>query len=553
MVVVLSIWAVSLAAYPPPKSAGEGMDVPAYARMFLPLAAAAWALFRSGAAFARRPVPRLAETLVALSLGLGALVAYYDGIHFGYGRFVHRHEQYHLYLSSKYFPELGYTRLYRCTIVAESELAPFESTEEGQKVRIDPRADVRLPTRAIRDLESPSGDAAPAQSALDSPEKCTSHFSAERWSAFKEDVRFFRGITRDADYWFGMQLDQGAPRTPVWHFGARLIASRGPPSIDSLETLAWLDVVLVLGMFGAVAWAFGVRVAGFGAVIWGCQAIAPWFWTGGGFLETEWIAALVIASCLARKRKVVPAGIVMAYAVLLSPFTLLIALGWVAVIGLAWLRRRALSPDHRRVALGAGIGLVAFLALGSIPAGPSAYVAYADRARITTSRALTNDMGFDAALSHDFGGGPGSGRMEFAQDSGTMDSFARWRWMRGARLARFAPVHWVVVAAVLASLAYALRRTRLVWIGGSLAQVLVVAAMKVVSWNYAFLVLSAPLTRGRGWLEVPIAGFLTLSQIIYVREAFNDDRYATLSLVALALSWGLVVVVTPLRRKAGSG
>jgi hypothetical protein len=553
MVIVLVAWGVSVTIDSPPVHPLGWVDAPAIAKLFLPLVVATWAIFRSVAAFRRRPLPRTAQWIAAASFGVTALVAYYDGIHFDYSRFLHRHDQYHLYLGTKYFPELGYTRLYRCTIVAESELEPFDSFEEKTaKVRIDPALDARRPDRKIRDLDDASGYLVSASTALEVPEKCKSHFDPQRWSAFKTDVRFFRGITTEAEYWFGMQKDSGYPRSPVWHLTAHTLASLGPATLDSLETLAWLDVALVMIMFAAVAWAFGIRVAAFGAVIWGCQAIAPWFWTGGGFLEALWVVALVIATCLARKRKLLPAGIVMAYAALLSPVALWIGLGWVLGIGIQWFRKRTISPSHRRIAVGGAIGLSAFLLLGAISSGFGAYGGYVERERISAARALTNDMGLEAALSHDFGGGVGSGRMQFAENDQAMDPFAEWRAMRKAHFARLAPLYWILAAGVLASLVFSLRRARPLWISGSLAQALVVVATKAVSWKYWFLVLSAPLIRRRQWLEIPICGFLTLSQIIFFRERFNDDKYAALSLLVLAFTWGLVLLLTPPSRKARS-
>jgi hypothetical protein len=142
--------------------------------------------------------------------------------------------------------------------------------------------------------------------------------------------------------------------------------------------------------------------------------------------------------------------------------------------------------------------------------------------------------------------------MQFAENDEATDPFASWRAMRKAHFARLAPLFWILAAGVLASVVFSLRRARPVWIGGSLAQALVVVAAKAVSWKYWFLVLSAPLTRGRQWLEIPICGFLTLSQIIYFRERFNDDKYAALSLLALAFTWGLVLLLMPRLRKAGS-
>ena len=40
---------------------------------------------------------------------------------FHFNPFIHYYEFYHYYLGAKYAPELGYTRLYECTVAAEDE------------------------------------------------------------------------------------------------------------------------------------------------------------------------------------------------------------------------------------------------------------------------------------------------------------------------------------------------------------------------------------------------------------------------------------------------
>ena len=65
----------------------------------------------------------LGKRSIAIILTILGLGAYYD---FGnpntrYPDYYHRHEFYHYYLGSKYFEEVGYTRLYECSMIAEVE------------------------------------------------------------------------------------------------------------------------------------------------------------------------------------------------------------------------------------------------------------------------------------------------------------------------------------------------------------------------------------------------------------------------------------------------
>jgi len=73
---------------------------------------------RLGAPISERTRSRVAWTLTVLSLGV-YFEFFNPRVH--QPNYYHRHEVYHYYLGSKYFDELGYKRLYECSLVAESE------------------------------------------------------------------------------------------------------------------------------------------------------------------------------------------------------------------------------------------------------------------------------------------------------------------------------------------------------------------------------------------------------------------------------------------------
>src|SRR5262249_40614127 len=122
---------------------------------------------------------------------------------------------------------------------------------------------------------------------LEHPEVCKSHFSQERWEAYKEDVRFFR-MASDKTYWQDMQTDHGYNPPPVWTLAGTFFANMYPAGrvfelpvlgkVIWLQALAMLDVAYLLGMFAALYWAFGWRTFAVGAIVWGCQASAPFYW-----------------------------------------------------------------------------------------------------------------------------------------------------------------------------------------------------------------------------------------------------------------------------------
>ena len=142
--------------------------------------------------------------------------------------FYHRWEFFHYYLGSKYDRELGYERLYNCAAVAQADSGQINEVR----------------ARKLRDL---SDDVlAPAQVALDHPEDCRDRFTAERWEAFKDDVKFFRNsveppiLERHAE---GPRLQ---PAAGLDRHGSLLVVA-APRDDGYIKFLACFDLALLRG------------------------------------------------------------------------------------------------------------------------------------------------------------------------------------------------------------------------------------------------------------------------------------------------------------------
>jgi hypothetical protein len=159
-------------------------------------------------------------------------------------------------------------------------------------------------------------------------------------------------------------------------------------------------------------------------------------------------------------------------------------------------------------------------------------------------------MGLRTILAHDFGGGPGSGRAQFARNEALLDPFAPWKRMYDERADRLAVLGWGVIALVTAGFVSVVRRWRLLWIGACLGQVFVLLLVQMLNLNYPFLLLSAVLTRVRRGLEVALFCFAALTQIMNASYAWFDDRSAALSVASLVFCVGLVAA---LRRRSKVG
>src|SRR5687768_5279105 len=115
-----------------------------------------------------------------------------------------------------------------------------------------------------------------------------------------------------------------------------------------MRAIAMIDIAYLLGVFAALWWAFGWRVAAVGAIFWGTQASAPFYWTGGAFLRQDWLFFMVLSACLARKRYFALAGAAMVYCGLLRVFPGLIVIGWLVVCGAYVVRHRRFRREHLR-------------------------------------------------------------------------------------------------------------------------------------------------------------------------------------------------------------
>src|SRR5262245_48839974 len=223
----------------------------------------------------RRPISERWKKFVGISLAVLSVALYFNAFKLGYEKWYHRHDQYHYYFGSKYFPELGYDRLYRCTVVAEDELGTIRD-DKGRSY--DLKKEAWHADRKVRDLGN-TNLLISASDMLAEPDVCKSHFTPERWDAFKNDVRFFR-LESDKNYWQGMQKDHGFNPPPVWTLVGRFFSMLGAASVKFQIFLGALDVVYMLGMLAALGWAFGWRVFAVGAILWGCEGAGdPYYWT----------------------------------------------------------------------------------------------------------------------------------------------------------------------------------------------------------------------------------------------------------------------------------
>jgi hypothetical protein len=486
--------------------------------------------------FLAEVVPALRRDARVRDALLAAIAVFSCALWWNLGRFhffadhvVHYYEMYHYYLGAKYAPELGYTRLYECTVVAEDEYAHLGR----QLARIQ-----------IRDLTT--NVLTSTQETLAHPERCKEHFTPERWQAFERDSDFFY---RASSWWFwtsGLK-DNGYNGTPVWRLLGGFIANHTPLSDRSLVNLASIDALLLLAMLGFIAWGFGWRTMCVCAIFWGTNSPGRYYWTGGAFLRMDWLLATVASISLVKRQRPFAAGVAIGVATLLRIFPGFVAAALVLKIVVESLRARRLviTPAQRRFVLGGAAAVALLVPLATwYGGGPACWRGFVDNSRKHLSTPLTNNMGLRTVVAYS----PAT-RVAVTRDGRLPDPFSPWKWHQLDNFHRRLPLYVALVFAYVVLLGLAVVRHD-DWVALALGVGFILVATQLTCYYFiVFLALGVlwPYVRWSGapllWASAASAwnpwGLLPM----------DDDRYVAISVVYLVL----VVMLTGWLARVSNG
>lgn len=250
--------------------------------------------------------------------------------------FVHHLDLRQYHGTAKYFPEIGYWKLYEADVLAYSEDAgvPLDS----------------IPNQVMRDLHTnrPSTVAERRHSI----ERIKERFSPERWEEYKKDARFFRE-TMGTRHWLETMVDLGGNATPVWIGVAYFLFNGFSTTHQSFLLMSLLDPLLFLILFAAVGRTFGLRTMAVVMLIFGANDFIMYGtnW-GGAVLRHDWLVFLGLGICALRARRWVLAGISFGLATSIRAFPAFAVIGlcipalwWIAE---AWRDERKF-PGLRRI------------------------------------------------------------------------------------------------------------------------------------------------------------------------------------------------------------
>ncbi|MCA9624080.1 MAG: hypothetical protein KC731_33885 [Myxococcales bacterium] len=541
----------------------------------------------------QRPISERWKKVVGISLAVAAISLYFNGYKFGYPKYWHRWDQYHYFMGAKYYPELGYKNLYKCAVVAEDELGnvefkldrPFGSDVHPSRT-VDMRAEMRDPDKKIRDLPGenlliPVGDI------LANKQECIDKFTPERWEAYKADVGFFR-IVSGKGYWTDMQKDHGFNPPPVWTIAGKFFSDLSAGSVQYNQFLASLDILYIIGVFVALWWGFGWRVMAAGAIFWGTQSSAPFYWTGGAFLRQDWLFFTVLSVACLRRRYFKVAGASVVYAGLLRIFPGLVVVGTLVPTIVYAIKHKRMHKDHLQMLIGGTAAAVVLIGLSiamTKPPGAPLYEPYQRFYEHTIEThdqtPLTNHMGLRVIIGHKFfdfhkpglrnaeerkawveslpkpiarfvawtapvrlpiglATGPESGQMEYTRDNRLLDPFEVWKRMRVERYEKYKRVAYAIILATLVFFVMAVRRTKSLWIAQCLGQIFIILGSQLTCYYYSFMILGAPLIKVRRQIELGLYALAAVTQIIWMNSYWNDNKYTLLTIVSLIFCYIMI-------------
>ena len=454
---------------------GFKWDNDSSARWELILALLGLALLGWGHLLARRGHPGAYKKLrdrILMVFGVTAALTYVNFGSFHFPNFIHNWDTYHYYVGSKYFSELGYTRLYDCVAVSDAE-------DPALRRRVAARRQTNLRTNVLE----------PTTEILAHPERCTERFTPERWAAFKHDTAFFR-MRESPARWDDAQTDHGFNGTPVWNIAGTLLANLAPASIPQVRALTLIDEAYLAAMILVVWWGFGWRVLSLALLVFATNFPSRFYWTGGSFLRWDWLFYTVASVCCVKKDRPLLGGMSLAYATLLRIFPGFLFVGPLLALGYHVREDRRLErqPGERRA--GGYVRFFVGAALASAVLIPTSLVTsggiegYREFIANTTKHMetpLTNHMGLRTVVAFR----PWETALQLRSNS-LMDPLSTWKEARLRSFTQARPIFVLLLCGFLVLLFRVAKDTE-PWVVVACSAMMIAVGVELTSYYYAFV------------------------------------------------------------------
>jgi hypothetical protein len=283
-------------------------------------------------------------------------------------------DNYHYLLGTKYYAELGHTKLYECTAVAREEAGKrnpklIRSLDTYQNLRRD----------LVVNETSIAG--------------CHEAFGEARWKQFTRDVGEFEKWPR-SKRWQRTFDDHGYNGTPIRTTLVSPITNRVVPSQRSMGLLGLGDLFLITLACLLVIRAFGWRM--------GLAFVGIYFTNfvdfsamGGATFRYVGTSSVIISLCLLKLKRHIAAGLVLSLATGLLIFPVLFFGGVVLTVALQLVRKRRPESGHVRFLLAGAAGLVVLVCLTALgPRGFEAWPSFFHQMEMNAVRITHMRIGF---------------------------------------------------------------------------------------------------------------------------------------------------------------
>ncbi len=480
-------------------------------KLAIALATAGWLLVDLAERRAGRDASlrRVRDALLA-ALGVAGALAWW---HFGtipWQRFVHEHHGFHYFVGAKYFDELGYTRLYECSLQADLEAG----LSTGSRVR-------NLATNVME----------PSIAAADAARACKERFSPERWQAFAADVDWFRVRLPSAE-WQQIRSDHGFNGSPVWMIAGTSLANLGSAA-QIYRWLTLLDPLLLVVM------AFGVVAACVMAVVFGTNGFDGFDWTAGSVLRQDWLVAMVLGIASMRRGRAALAGALLTTATLLRVFPgiAIAALALWTVLGAVRQRSLRPTPETLRFAAGCLLALALLLPISVWRSGAAAWPGFVANSRKHLDTPLLNQMGLRPVVAFQ-----ANESARVLEEPEAADPMLRWK---RAQHERFAARRWlfVAIAAIYGALLMRALRVQPAWAALALGVGAIPIATQLTSYYHAALIGLALLVTIDVAVGIALCLLAAATQLIWFAMPYADVPFVWMSLAELLCVFFITWVV----------
>ncbi|HIL00846.1 MAG TPA: hypothetical protein EYG06_02070 [Myxococcales bacterium] len=473
----------------------------------LAILVAGFAIFAWGFFLPRHRPSKLARArlfLLAVAAA-GAFASYYQFFQFSHVRGFATTDNFHYYVGSKYFEELGYFDLYGCSLAVLAERGLQLPNSQRDRAR-------NLHSMELQPYETIKKDG----------QDCPERFGDQRWQAFGDDVAFFvqkwPSHLRRATW-----QDHGYHPSPPWTLAGGWVANIFSVSNpESAYLLSRVDRLLIISAFATVAWIFGLETTCLIVLIWGTGCLWRYAWVGDAFLRhLWWISAIGGVAALKRGLPLI-GGAALSCSTLLRLFPGALGLGYGLRAAQHLLAHRELKACHKRFVGGAalafgGIGLASLIVLPS-----SAYSDFVIKILEFSSMTITNQIGLQV--------------------------LAQWLSPQASWVAL--PIHISILIAFFALFWRALRETE-DWEAAALGACLIPLVTAPTNYYFSFFIAVALLASRRPTVGLVLLGAATawnLNGLIFYQEY---DEYRWASVIAVAASF--LVVAEVIRGKLSTG